>query len=341
MSDEVSSVGATESGSGSVDAGVAELTNDFYSTSEPETADATGTEESGEQSAQFEETQPVAEKPVAQPRKAERAVAPVVAEQKLKYRGREYTPEDLVKNPALLEAILQSAEQFPHIQQKYLDVLEKQRNQPAAQPSPVQAGGQAQQGGINPQRILQEFLPEAQAMEQAGYFDPGFTEANPLLAANLTGYRKVLENVATVVDQMRAERQGQQQYQQVSQVAQSLDRGIDSLPTLGQQFKPLENPEVRNAFREFLINDLNPETSKITGEKGQEFLARAYFAFSYQAIAAQQQQQATQAQNARTVTRRNAAGEAGSARPTTVATDPWANELASFGVSEQGGRLLR
>jgi hypothetical protein len=341
MSDESgSSVGATETGSASVDAGVAELTNDFYGSDEPSTgADEGAGGESGEQGEQAQAEQPAPAKPPAQPRRAERVAAPAPAEQKIKYRGREYTLAELAAKPEVVEAMAQSAEQLPHLQQKYLDALERQRNAPSAH-QPAQAA-QGQPGAISPQRILQEFLPEAQAMEAAGFFDPGFVETQPLLAAQLTGYRKVLENVAAGVAQYQSDRAQGQQFQQVSQIAQSLDRGLDSLPAIGPQFEAIKNPEVRAAFRDYLINVVNPESSKITGEKGQEFLARQFFAFQYEAINNANQQQAAAVQNSRNIARSRAAGEAGSARPAAVAEDPWLKELDSFGVGVQGGRLVR
>lgn len=334
--------GTVETGgeSSGVDAGVAELTSDFFSDNEPSDAggiaaaeaDVEGegqSTEPGDRATQEDAVQ-------AQPRKAQRAdtAKPAEAEpQTFTYNGKKYTAEDIAKNPELLGSLVQSAEQFPHIQRKYQEILEQGRRQAAPQ---AQVPSQSQ-GGVQPQEIVARYGPEAIAMAERGYLEPEFVHAFPGVSANMVGYRNVIEGVAQKLHEVaqkvngyEQERGQARQYQEVTQVATSFRDNIKALPELGAVFAPLKDPKVAQDFENFVTHTLNPVASAVVGQNGKDFLARAAYAYFGPNLAQSSQQQADAARAARATQRRQAVGDAGGARPGAVTADPWGTELASM-----------
>ncbi len=343
MSEEAGTVETGGESSG-VDAGVAELTQDFFSGSEPsdaggiaavEQADDAGEGESSEPSATAQpQTQPVAaQQPKAQ--RAEAATTETPTAQTFTYQGRKYTAEDLAKNPGLLAAIVTSAEQLPHLTKKHQEILEKVATQ--GRPAPAQQ--QSQPGYVAPQEIIQQYGPEAQALAQAGYLEAEFVDAFPGVSANMVGYRNVIENMSQKLAQLEGfaqhvsqERAETQNYQQVSQVATSFRSNISAIADLAPAFAPLKDPQVAQEFEKFVIETLNPVAASVVGEAGRDWLARAAYAYFGPTLAQASQQQAAAASQARATARRHAVGDAGGARSGATATDEWGNVLASFGV---------
>lgn len=354
MSEEAATVEGTGAESTGIDAGVAELTQDFFGDSEPsesggiaaaEEADAGAGEQSGEQGDQSQvEEQQTAPRQERQPRKAKSTEPEQAQEAVYTVRGRKLTAAQIAADPELLADLATTHEQHRYLQDKYLKTLEEVKQ---TKLSP-QAAPQQQQYGPNtvtPDQITQAFGPEAAAMAAAGYLDPHFVDAYPNVAANVVGYRKVIEGHDAALRQLQGQvnqfvqgTQQARQQQEVHQIVSGFDQNIDALPASGPMFAPLQDPQVRAQFRDFVINQLNPEASRVVGDAGKEFLQRAAYAFLGPTMAQSAQQQAEAARHVRTVQRQNAAGDAGGARPGPVQADPWAAELASMGVID--GHLL-
>jgi len=347
MSEETATVESSGAESSGIDPGVAELTAFGLGESQPESTGTEAETQSDGQSAEQGQQREVGEQQAApererQPRKTKaEPAAPAQgqpAEQKFKVRGREYSAAEIMANPHLLEDLVQTYEQFPHLQKKHLEALQQMR-QPA-QPVPGQQQGPAP---VTPEQILAHFGPEAAALGQQGYLEDEFTTVYPKVAANLVGYRKVIELASAKIDRLEAYLAQQNQFsaqateqQQVARVVQELDSGIDHVASSAPTFEPLKDPAVRAQFRDFVVNQLNPEAKAIVGEPGRQFMERAAYAFFGPAIAQSIQQQASAARQNQAAQRRNAVGDAGGARPGAVKEDPWANELLTFaGVPER------
>lgn len=339
--------GTVETGgeSSGIDAGVAELTGDFFSDNEPSdpggiAAAEADVEGEGKSAEPGDRTTPQDSEIQAQPRKAQRAdkVPAVEAEpQTYTYRGKKYSAEDIAKNPELLDSLVRSAEQLPNLQGKYQGLLEQTTQQ---RPVAPQAPNQSQsQGGVSPQEIVARFGPEAIAMANGGFLEPEFVQAFPGVAANMVGYRNVIEGMAQKLHETSQKVNGYEQergqarhQQEVAGVATSYRDNIKALPELGAMFAPLKDPKVAQDFENFVTNTLNPVASAVVGAAGKEFLQRAAYAYFGPTLAQASQQQADAARAAKATTRRQAVGDAGGARPGAVSADPWHEVLAGFGV---------
>lgn len=239
-------------------------------------------------------------------------------ERKYKVRGREYTLAELTGKPELFEAIITTAEQFPHIQRlrdqerkEYMQLIEKLAG--GAQPQ-----GQPQQTVPTPAQFRAAYEPRVQDLVKTGYIEeqaaelmPNFVAQGIALADRLVQVETALANITQFVGQTR---QGQQE----QSAEQQLDGFADSLAAKGDLFKPLADKTERRGFYEFLARDVNPQLSSIN----EEFMARMYVAYKKDELAEAVRQAQQQTKVVAETKRRHSVGEGGAPRaPQTQMTD--------------------
>jgi hypothetical protein len=225
-----------------------------------------------------------------------------------KYRGQEYTREQLEQ---LLPAILTTAEQFPHLQEKYQGALEQQlqlQQQPPALAQP---------------EIRMRYAGEVHRAVKDGYIESDFAELYPDFAAQAMMHRDLLYNMHRTVQALQQEVGGYTGRQRAEEGRSKLDTALDGLAThglngLGQEvFAPLQQPAEREGFFQFLLQ-LNPTVDKLT----PEFLGRQWIAYKGDALltAANAAAAAQQAQRGQAI--RQAQGGGRSARPAAPPVQP-------------------
>lgn len=201
-----------------------------------------------------------------------------ILSQKLKVRGddgetREITLKDAVKG-GYLDKIVQTANQFPTIQQKYIQELERNKGAdrvPAkAEPPPPPTA----------QQIRDAYTPMLQAAVKAGHMEADFAEAYPQHAAELMYFRDIVENAVEklghVIDWIAAE----SQLRDRTIVSMKLNSAIDALVAKandkeGAIFLPLKEKENRDKFVQWVRTDVDPKVKQLTPEH-MEHLYMAY-----------------------------------------------------------------
>jgi hypothetical protein len=233
------------------------------------------------------------------------AAPPVTEEKKFKIRGREYTAAELVQRRDLLEDLEKSHEQLPHLQQKYLESLEAQRQvqQPAPQPQP-------QAPPISAEMLRTAYGPTLEERVKAGFVNADFAELYPETAVSYLYDRDLFSQVAQKVDAIE-QFLGYVQAQGVQQnIGATITGALDALQSQGGHFDLLKEPKVREDFTRFIL-ELDPKRGQLT----PEFLGGQFVAFNKDILLEAARQADVQAKRERERTGRNAQGGDGGPRP--------------------------
>lgn len=188
----------------------------------------------------------------------------------------ELTLEEIAAQ-GLMDRLVASANQLPTLSRKYQEQLEKAANAglqktevAAPAPKPVQPKPTAEQ-------IKQVYLPMLQETVKELHMEPDFAEAYPQVGTELMYFRDVIENVVeklgNVIDWIGVEVQKRNH----ETVRSMLDGEIDKLAALGagkdgdKLYAPLNEPEVRANFVNYLRKDINPVVGALTHENMKRF----------------------------------------------------------------------
>lgn len=282
-----------------------------------------------------EATETVAEEPVVsadaastEGQEAEPQPQPTVPEPKppveLTYGGKKFTPEQIAKDVDLLKSVLTTAEQFPNLQRKYVETLEKMRQAEQAPPPPPAQPVQR----ATPEDIRHNVAPIVTAAVKDGYIEESFVEVFPNAAAQMAFYANRVDQGVQLVTNL-LQRLGSIEHQSVSErVVGSLNSTLDEMAKSDEIFEPLATPEVRSSFIGYL-RELNPMADQVT----RDFLDRQYLAFHSKAIYEARRAEKAKAEAELKTKRGRATGAGQGARPgvpPAKETDPQAltmNEL--------------
>lgn len=257
--------------------------------------------------------------------------APVAAAPKTyKFAGKEYTPEEIVKeyaDPEKIMDLLTAREQYKHLNKKHAEMMEDYK-QSKLKEDVVEAVKQAiprQTPDVpaNPQEIVsqarQSLQPIVQSWVKNGIIDQETAEAVPdivsMIAYQQLEYnRKVAEidkiyreQLLPVLDYANNVRQvGHQQ-----SVVSALDNTINRVTSRGGVFGGLGDENTKAQFVQYLA-ELNPEVDILFSEKADDFIAKQFIAFNGDQLLSMYSQPAGDAR-VRNVGR--ASGEGTSPRP--------------------------
>lgn len=288
--------------------GVEELTSDLFGDSQP----AETSEPSQETPSEPTST---AQTQTGQPESAQTAPTQVPG-QVFKYQGKDWTWEELGKNPDVARAVITRAEQTAHYQQQ----LEQARQQAAylagqahAQQQSPQQPQQAQRG-VNAAQIQAFYKPAVEHAVKTGMIEQDLAEAFPsFVSQSLYAMDQLVDArgaISHLIQRLNVMEQGSQQ----NAVEGSIRAQIAGLANNGEHFASLSSPEEQEGFLNYLIQ-INPQVGQL---QQPDFLARQWFAYKSDAFGAQLQQQrqaAAAAESARQNARKLARGDVAGTRP--------------------------
>ena len=245
-----------------VDAGLEELTSDVLGAEPDASPDAV--EQPTESQQEPVETQ--------QPQDAS-APAPTAPQppEYVDIDGRRYTREELKK-------ALTTREQFPHLQQRYLEL---KRAQEARDAQAQQPQGQADQmrRQIPPAQLQAQirasFDPQVQQAVQDGFIEPDLAELYPNAVANLMMQRDSLVAVGSLVQAMQQKIAQYEQSIVSERVVTDIKSNLTALAGTHPALAPLRDAGVRDQFFGF-IRTLDPRMDQL-GDP--EYLTGAWAAF--------------------------------------------------------------
>lgn len=207
--------------------------------------------------------------------------------EKYKVKGVDYTLDEL-REKGLLQDVIQSAEQFPHIQKKYMDLLEKEKGKEAvtAAPKPPE---------LTPRQIFakvrQVYAPVIEAMIKAdieeGLIEPDGVDLYPNLVRN--AYTRIfyqedrIQELIQRVNELTALSNRHVMAENNTAMRQIVNGHLDKIQEKGELFTPLKDGSVREGFYEYLV-ELDPKREQLTGEKAEDYLKAQWLAYNAAAI---------------------------------------------------------
>jgi hypothetical protein len=231
---------------------------------------------------------------------------------KVKIRGIEYALDAVLKNPELSQALLQTYEQFPTLQKRYVELLEqvRQQAQPPA-PAPVPQDPRVEQA-----QLLAQLAPEIGQIIRQGYIEEDFGTLYPNTIAQMVAHRNMLYELTKRFDTFEQTHRGQTRQAEATTHRTNLDANLDALAGKGELYAPLKDPTERQKFLEHLVQDVNPTVDRIT----PEWLMRQWVAFKHETILAATQATAERERLERETARRRAVSDGKGSRPTPAPT---------------------
>jgi hypothetical protein len=214
------------------------------------------------------------------------------------------------------------------LQQEVLRRLNEQL-QRMAEPAPQEPAPPPQ---VTPDQLYRQYQDRIQQYTEAGWLDEDFVALYPKQAALMVHMWDMGTGLQQGVQQTQAFTQAEETRRAQESASKQLDDAIAAVAARGEVFGALGTDEVRQGFREFLI-DLNPHMSQIT----PDFLARQFYAYNSQLIydLAKQQSQNPSVQpdgpSAAQLARQEGAGTR--AAPTTAQVPEFADLLEGHAAS--------
>lgn len=177
---------------------------------------------------------------------------PAQAEPTFKLRGRTYTMAQIAARPDLVEDLVQTYEQFPHVQKLYNESLQR-REEPAPEQAPPE---------FTPDQTRQVVQADLEQAVKAGHIEPEFAAIYPQVASEMMAFRNMIleqrekfENfisgVSTVYEQQTS-----------GAIRGHVERTLTSVAGEGGLFADLAQPERRKEFLLYLIQEVNPKARK-------------------------------------------------------------------------------
>jgi hypothetical protein len=252
-----------------------------------------------------------AEKPQPEPPptpEPEPAPTPEPTPTAFKYRGRDYT---LAQLEALLPSILTTAEQFPHLQTKYQEMLERfaQPPQPRGPEGPSLSPQQFQAN------LRAQIQPRLQQVIQNGWMEPDFAELYPNAAAQALYLTANLEDAIGRLVQLE-QRVGGMGASTASKEARSVvDTALEAIAGQGALYDGLKDAGKRQEYLAWLAEKVNPVADWSNPEITRDVLGRQWLAFNAAAILEAAKQTTERAQQERDDAKRRAQGAGGGPRP--------------------------
>lgn len=201
---------------------------------------------------------------------------------KFKYKGKEYTLDDLRKDKKLFAKVFTSAEQQTHFQELHntekqeveslkaqvaaLQQVEVQRQAAAQQPSPEEAAA----AGPSPDQLRASYDPVTDEMIKDGWIEADMNELYPNAVAGVVSLRDEaftrIAQIEAALGQIVQQQQGRQVVETQQTVFGKINGIFDNLSSQGGIFAPLESQETRQQFLTHLEKTLNPEVDTLLSD---------------------------------------------------------------------------
>lgn len=234
------------------------------------------------------------------------------AEQRIKIRGKEYTFAEILENDFLQQALLQTYEQFPSLQQKYTQMLEQQREQQSQRQQPPQPQIDPR---VEQAQLVAHYAPQIAQVVREGRIEEDFAQLYPNAVAQMLWHRDQLYQLGTAFQEFRTANVGQTRKAEQTGHQNQLMATLDGLANKGEIFGPLKDARERAGFLDFMIDMGDPPVSKLT----PDYLAKMWVAFKHDTIVTAAQAAAERDRITRQNDRLRASGDGKGSRPTPAA----------------------
>ncbi len=259
-----------------------------------------------------------------------------------KYKGKEYTWEELSANPKLRQDIFTAANQQSNYQklhgenketiksleqqlQEFLERDQQERSYREQQIAEQRARQQAEQAAANAPRVTPDMLNAQyetvrEDLKKDGWLEEDIVDLYPNAATGVLAMRDelysrlaVLENALSSVLQ---ETSTSRQKTAVQTTMGTINSHFDSLAAQGGIFEPLKDQETRINFLKHLRDTLNPPVQHLVNNP--DILRDAWVGHNHQALI-ESVEKAKRAESRKIANdRRLASGEGGGSRPSSV-----------------------
>ncbi len=253
-----------------VDAGLDELTADILGPADAPTGEQAPTEgvEPEPTETPAEPEQPSAPAPTA-PGATPQAPAPQApAPATVEVNGRQYTLEQLA-------AAIQTREQFPHLQEKYV-ALKRQEDARLK----AEADKAAQGAPLPPEAVLSNmhssFDPVVKDMVKSGFMEEDFAALYPNLAVGVAMYQQSLVSTTALLREQAQKIAYYEAEITSDRTISEMKNNMVALSGLHESLKPLAEPAVQDQFLTYLYN-LDPKRSQLDD---RDFWIRQWVAFN-------------------------------------------------------------
>lgn len=263
-----------------------------------------------------------------------------------RYKGKEYSKDDLLSDPTLLDNLITAANQQTHYQDLHgqskatIDEMQAQINMLGQAEQQRQAhDAQTQWTAVEadpamPQKLTDAYAPAIKELVKTGWVEEDIAELYPGAVANFlalrdgTGARiQQLENVIgsliQTTETTQEYTQNVQRREAVDTVASEFNNIFNTVASEGGIFEPLTKPEVRQEFLAELEQTMNPQVNYLLSDPA--VLRSLWIAKNHKplmdAASTMRQQEASRLEQSR----RFAAGEGGG----TAATNAGAGQLVA------------
>ena len=195
---------------------------------------------------------------------------------------REMTLEELSKE-GLLDRIITTANQFPSVQKKYTELLERNAT---GKELPAMAAEAPKKRLPTPVEIRTAYADLLKMTVEGGYMESDFAEAYPDLAHNLIYFRDIIEDMTEKIDHIVAWIGSEVNIRNAVKARKLLDDAIEAVAVKGDGetgnplYKELRSPEVRKNFGEWICKEVDPKVGAVTVENIEKF----WFAFNARGI---------------------------------------------------------
>lgn len=199
------------------------------------------------------------------------------------YNGQYYTLEELATQGLLTEA-LQKATQFDSArQQPPVQPVQQAQQQPQ---TPQQPPPQRQ---VTPEEVQRTYAPMVERMVSDGWMEADVPTLYPQTTAAIMQMFTLAQQAHQMASALVQARMQEQQEVQRTTASSRLDDAITHAAEQGTLYQGLKDPTIRQGFRDFLVNEVNPVVEQVT----PEFVSRLWFAYNQDIIRdlAQQVQQ--------------------------------------------------
>lgn len=191
--------------------------------------------------------------------------------------ARDATPREPSAQPALAsDAPAPTPQPENDLQRQTLELLNEQLRRMGQQPEPERPQPQP----ITPDELVRQLQPRVQQYIEAGWI----TEDHALLYPRETALQvhmwDQIQQGTQQLQQTREFTETEQQRRSYEAADRQINTAIDEVAARGDVFGALGDAEVRQGFREFLINEVNPRLSQVNAD----FLARQFYAYNHQLI---------------------------------------------------------
>jgi hypothetical protein len=291
--------------------------------SEPSGADGSGDAEpastsEGEPSAELAEPETETEPQAAA--QAQPQVTQSATGGKFKFKGKEYTHEELLRDPRAVNALIQTYEQFPHLQSKYTQALETVRaiQEQQIRQAPQQGRSDVQQQAgpqVTPAQLQAQmramYHDKAKQAAAEGFLEKDFVEDYPDLASHIMRGLERISRGEAVIAQMMQQTAGERMSREQADYSGAFTRALDAVAERGDMYANLKDPAARDGFFNYM-QQLNPSAAQAIDP---EFLSAQWIAFNRDVIVQAQQARNQQLSATRKSQRVAARGEGTAVRP--------------------------